>query len=106
MESKEAVVACSLGADDMEKRRQDWKDLLGENLVERREIPEGICLLLRSSVRAAAELRRLVELENACCGWINWSISEGAMLEVDATADQPQGTQLLRTWLGREAMGI
>lgn len=43
----------------------------------------------------AARLRRLIELENACCAWIKWSITEGALMEVDTTADQPQGVELL-----------
>ena len=105
MENKESAVACSLGAGDMEKRGQEWKRLLEANLIEQRDIPGGIRLLLRPSHYAPAEVRRLAALENACCAWITWSITEGANLQVDATTDQTQGTELLRAWFGSTATG-
>lgn len=100
MEMPETVIACSLGATDIETRREEWKAVLAEHLVEQRRIPGGMRLVLRSSGDAAAEIRRLVALENACCAWIKWSVAKGDRLEVDLTAAQPQGTELLRDWFG------
>ncbi len=100
MELDKAAVACSLGPRDIEKRREEWNDLLVANVVERRVIPGGVRLALRPSEGVAARLRRLIELEKACCAWISWSIVEGDVVELDATAYQPQGTELLRGWFG------
>lgn len=100
MEDNEMPVACSLTPGDTEARRDEWRRLLEANLVEREVIPGGIRLLLRPSAAAATQVKRLAELEQGCCAWINWSIDEGATLAVDATAAEPEGTQLLRAWFG------
>lgn len=91
-------VACGLGVAGMKTRVEEWQDLIAGNLVQSQAIPGGLRLVLRPSAVTNAELRRLVALENSCCAWIDWSIDEGAMLQVEATTTQEQGVTLLREW--------
>lgn len=99
MDSDTAAVACSLGPSNMDARVDEWTDLLARRLVEVNAIPGGVRLVLQRSPAASSELRRLIALERSCCAWINWAITEGDHLEVHATADEEQGTALLRQWV-------
>lgn len=94
-------VACSLDANAMKTRSDDWRTLLAPNLIERVPIAGGVRMILRNSPEAVAELHRLIALENSCCAWINWTVEEGGHLRVDATTDQNQGTELLEAWFLR-----
>lgn len=100
METDQAAVACSLGTRSMKSRSDQWRDLLTPNLGEIASIPGGVRFTLRGSSAVAAELNRLIALENACCAWINWSVVRGQSLQVDATAEQEAGVVLLRNWFG------
>ena len=91
-------IACSLDADTQKARGNEWRRLLQANLIERGTIPGGVRMVLRSAPGVAAELRRLIALENGCCAWINWDLEEGNRLRVSATAHQEQGRKQLEAW--------
>ena len=94
----DSPVACSLEGPRMKTRRDEWRDLLVPNLIERAFIPGGIRLVLRAAPGVASELERLIALERSCCAWIDWKVGEGEVLRVEATADQEEGMVLLRDW--------
>ncbi len=93
------VASCSLSDGDLGERVGTWRAFLTDHRLEGREIPGGIRLTLRGSPVATATLQRLVSLERSCCPWISWSISGGSVLEVDATAAQPEEVRALRSWM-------
>jgi len=84
----------------MDGRRREWKDLLTANLVDREVIPGGVRLRFQPSTGTIAEVNRLIELERDCCSWIDWSITGGRLVEVEATAGNRQGADLLAEWFG------
>lgn len=103
---KEIPIACSLGSDGMRTRRDEWRSLLAPNLVDRSVIEGGVRLVLTRSSNAKAELERLIALESSCCAWIDWTVREDALIEVDATAEKDEGVALLRQWFGpKESVG-
>lgn len=93
-------IVCSLDGGDMRTRLEEWKDLLTTALIERRVIEGGVALRLKAAPVAVSELRRLVELEQRCCSWIQWRISEGDVLSVEATSSDEDGARLLAEWFG------
>lgn len=96
----EIPIACSLGSQGMKTRGEEWRSVVVPNVVNRAAIPGGVRLVLRASAATRDELERLIALENSCCAWINWTVREGSMLEVDATTDREGGATLLREWFG------
>ena len=86
MKADRTPIACSLEVLDAHTRQQEWEHLLTHSLIARAAIPDGVSLRLRASPDAVTEVRRLIDLERDCCGWINWSIVEGKFAEVRATA--------------------
>ena len=96
----EIPIACTLGSGDMKSRGDEWRSLLAPNLVDRSLIPGGVRMVLKPSPGTKEELDRLIALEGSCCAWIRWKVSEGSVLEVDATAEQEQGVAQLRDWFG------
>ena len=97
---KELEIACSLGVGEMVDRSGEWRALFQDTLVERDAIPRGISLRLRRQPTTLSRLEHLVELEQQCCAWINWKITTGEEIVVEATAEHPDGTRLLAEWFG------
>ncbi|MDQ3766948.1 MAG: hypothetical protein M3346_06340 [Actinomycetota bacterium] len=100
MTAQDLPIACSLNGSEVVRREQEWKKLLAGALVERSAIPGGVELRFGASPQTASQLRRLIELEKECCGWIQWAIAEEDGLVVEATASQDQGVRLLNEWVG------
>ena len=84
----------------MESRGREWEALLAANLVGREVIPRGVQLRFQPSNDAVAKLSRLIELERHCCAWIEWSIEERLLVEVEATARSHEGVALIVGWFG------
>ena len=75
-------IACSLNADDLAQRREEWRalPLLGARVQ------------LRFPLSARADLDRLVEAEARCCPFLTLRVTE----RVDAlvlTVDAPEGAE-------------
>ncbi len=100
METDKPPVACSLEPVEIDSRGRQWKELLAANLVDREVIPGGVRLRLQPSDDMGAKLSRLIELESNCCAWIEWSIEEGRLVQVEATAGSHEGASVLVEWFG------
>ena len=79
-------------------REGEWRGLLEGASIERRRIPSGIALRLHADSKGLAELTRLIELERQCCSWINWKVTEGDSVLVEATSSEEEGARLLAVW--------
>ncbi|MDP9067043.1 MAG: hypothetical protein M3N53_01685 [Actinomycetota bacterium] len=100
MTHQELPIACSLDGSQMGTREQQWKELLGAALVARRAIAGGVELRFDPSPETVSQLRRLIDLENHCCAWIQWAVREEDALVVEAIASRDEGVRLLSQWFG------
>ena len=100
MTIRELPIACSLQAEHRTTREDEWKNLLESALIERRPIPSGVSLRLHANSTVVSELSRLIELERQCCSWIDWKITEGDSVLVEATSRQEDGARLIAAWFG------
>lgn len=98
MSTDHGHVACSLAPQSMKDRAVRWRRLLAGDGVETAVTDGGVRLVLQPSPELAGEVTRLIALEEECCAWITWTVNQGALLEVRATADQEEGRSLLRAW--------
>jgi hypothetical protein len=84
----ESEIACTLSADSMKGRLEDWQALL--TYVERREVIESGVRSVFTSAVPTDELLRLVTAEQACCQFFRFAITvdtRGVALEVRVPAD-------------------
>ncbi len=93
-------LACSLQAEQRATREDEWRELLESALIERRPIPSGVALRLHANSAVVSELSHLIELERQCCSWIEWKITEGDSVVVEATSRHEDGARLLAQWFG------
>ena len=105
MQCKELVlldngIVCSLDGDTATTRLEEWRGLLTEALIERRVIDGGVALRLKAAPAVLSELKRLIELEQRCCSWIQWRIIEGDVVSVEATSAHEDGARVLAGWFG------
>lgn len=89
---KSLPIACSLTPDENQDRGSEWSLLLSR-LISRDTIPGGLRLTVDPS--AADCLERLVDLERACCPWINFEFVARGTVEMTAAAP---GDQVLAGW--------
>ncbi|HEX4905904.1 MAG TPA: MerR family transcriptional regulator, partial [Acidimicrobiales bacterium] len=66
------AIACTLGADEMDQRIDDWRSLLDG--VDRVPIPGGLRLSFPAPAPLPA-LVRLVEAEQGCCSFFSFAIT-------------------------------
>ena len=84
----EAPIACTLGAESLRSRREEWQTLL-THAVGRREIDDGVRVEFDADL-PADELMRLVAAEQCCCQFFRFAITvdtRGIGLEVSAPPD-------------------
>jgi hypothetical protein len=79
------LIACTLSASDLKDREGAWRKLMGSGLVQREVVPGG--LRLTAAPGAAAALIELIDLERACCAWINFDVAEGSVVTLTAQGD-------------------
>ena len=77
-------IACSLSAADLGDREAAWRRLLTTSLVSREVVPGGIHLAVHPG--SAPSLLELVDLERACCQWIDFVV-DGASVTITAEGD-------------------
>jgi hypothetical protein len=70
-------ITCKLSARELQDRGSAWQKLLRSGLVERERLPGGI--RLRAEPGATAALMQLVDLERACCAWIDYEVVGSAV---------------------------
>jgi hypothetical protein len=83
-------VACTLTPADLAAQRVRWERLAARAMTGRAETADGLRLTFRPEPGAAGELRRLAAVENECCSWAVWTVTEHAgklVLEVTSAAD-------------------
>ena len=90
------IVACTLIVTDLKTQRERWINL-GESFgLGRYETADGLRLTFKDHPAVEAELRALVEVENRCCSWADWSVerSEDGALVMTARS-QNEGIAVL-----------
>jgi hypothetical protein len=87
-------IACSLEEAEMGKRLDEWHALVRDGSVDAVRIPHGVRLVVRAP--ASAEFRKLMVKEQECCAWVDWSLSEGEGLVVEATHPTEMGARAIR----------
>jgi len=88
---KPLPIVCTLTPSELRDRGTAWAKLLGSGLVERTRIPGGVRLAPEPGARVA--LVDLVELERACCLWMDIEIGEAAVVTI--TADSADGEAVI-----------
>lgn len=78
-------IACTLSSEDLRDREAAWLKLMASGLVERDAVPGGIRLSAQPG--AAAALLDLIELERECCAWIQFEVTDGAVVTLTADGD-------------------
>ena len=92
------VVACSLSGADMAKRAWRWSRLRARAGRGRAVTETGLCLRFGDEPGVERELRRLAELERACCAFATWDVERrdgGLVLDIGAAS--PEGRAAVRT---------
>jgi MerR family copper efflux transcriptional regulator len=87
-DTEAAPIACTLGAESLRGRLDDWNALLAH--VERRDAIEGGVRLTFGASTPTAELMRLASAEQDCCQFFTFAITidaRGIALEVTAPHD-------------------
>jgi hypothetical protein len=93
-----AVVACSLDGADMAKRAWRWSRLRARAGRGRAVAESGLCLRFGDEPGVERELRRLAELERACCAFATWDVERrDRELVLDIGAASPEGRAAVRT---------
>jgi hypothetical protein len=77
-------IACSLSAADLRDRETAWRTLLTTSLMSRDVVPGGIRLAVHPG--SVPSLLELVDLERACCPWIDFVVN-GASVTITAEGD-------------------
>jgi hypothetical protein len=79
------LVACTLNDTDLKTQRERWINL-GENFgIARHETADGLRLTFKAHPAVEAELQALVDVENDCCSWAEWTVQrESGALTMEA----------------------
>jgi hypothetical protein len=72
---RSTIVACTLGMHDLKSQSERWRALLEPAGRERVETEDGLRLVFANEPGVEVELRALVGIENACCGWAIWDVA-------------------------------
>ena len=65
---------CALGTAELRARADEWDALGARALVDRVQMREGVQLRFRREPGVEEQLRRLVDLEGACCPFLVFAI--------------------------------
>lgn len=70
----EPVIACALSADQFGAQAERWVRLGRDAGLGRAETEDGVSIRFRDEPAVERELRALVAVESACCGWARWDV--------------------------------
>jgi hypothetical protein len=94
-------IACSLSEADLGDREAEWRALLDASPVRRERIPSGVRMTVQPG--GSEELHRLIDLERACCAWMQFEFEGPETVSITASA---AGVDVLvAMFLDREASG-
>jgi hypothetical protein len=71
-------VACALTSADLAAQTGRWEQLAARAITERAETAHGLRLSFRYGLGVEQELRALVDVENECCPWAEWTAEPAA----------------------------
>ena len=91
------LVACTLTDTDLKTQRERWLNLRANFGLERAETEDGLQLTFRAHPAVERELRELVEIENECCSWADWSVAHEDGGLVMAARSQGDGIATLHS---------
>lgn len=92
------AIACSLTSDDLAIQADDWRRLRAAAEIGVENTRDGVRLRFRCDGGVAEELRRLTDIENVCCSWAEWLVSEHpaeVLLDVRSVGDGVRAAQRL-----------
>ncbi len=72
--AKSIPVVCSLTPDDS-KQRKELLAKLGEQIVERREIDDGLSFRFKPTDNLLARLGRMIDMERRCCRFLKFRLT-------------------------------
>jgi hypothetical protein len=84
------LVACRLTSAALAAQTGRWERLAARAMTERSETADGLRLSFRREPGVEDELGRLVEVENQCCPWADWTVQTRTghiVLDVRSAAD-------------------
>jgi hypothetical protein len=73
---EERPVACALDAVSLRSQSGRWDRVLAASGQDRLNTVNGIRLRFRADPGVAQEVRELVAVENDCCGWADWTVTD------------------------------
>jgi hypothetical protein len=89
------TIACTLTGDQHAEVEAAWRQLFQTALLSHDLVPGGLRLTVAGA--AESELRRLIEIESECCGWVDFAIVGPS---VTMTAVGNEGEQAIRAmWI-------
>jgi len=88
MERERIPIACTLSADEVPDRVDDWKSLLSTAL-DRESTVSGVRVRLPHDAAVVASAGRLAVDESACCGFFSFGLSiTGGEVWLEVTAPE------------------
>ncbi len=90
-------IACTLGNEALASRLAEIRAFTATNLVSH-EL-DGRVLRLRYRREAATQLQRIVELERACCAFMDFAVTTTQQEHEELTLTAPPGTDDMAEWL-------
>ena len=96
---REAPIACTLGSGDYRERLAWIAELARDGLLSVRR--EDLEIALRYAPRVSDRIREMVSMEQACCAFLNFAISETSE-DVCLTITAPERTQDVANALGEQ----
>jgi hypothetical protein len=91
------LVACTLTDTDFKTQRERWLNLGANFGLERIETDDGLRLSFRAHPAVERELRALVEVENECCSWADWSVARDDGVLTMSARSQGDGVATLHS---------
>ena len=92
------TIACTLTSEDLAIQADDWRRLRAAAETGMENTRDGVRLHFRRDSGVAEELRRLTAIENVCCSWADWRVSEQpaeVVLDVSSAGEGVHAAQRL-----------
>jgi hypothetical protein len=90
------VVACTLGASDLQEQARRWGTLRQRAELRQVETPAGKRIYFAAGNGVAEELGALVATERQCCAWASWTVEREGDEVVLEVASSGEGVAAIR----------
>lgn len=92
-----ALLACSLGQDDLAGRQRRWHALADRAIIDVTRTDRGLRLRFRAERGVEAELHDLAALERDCCAFADWAVvTDGEALALDVRATSAESVPVVQ----------